>query len=400
SSIRIDPLANFNNPSDLATRIAELMPGGERAASFRDFAWSVLNAIILGMIELGEKPTLVTIRGYVNNGVADLLLRVLLKYLDGLLPPSWEPEVAAFARTLPQPKGRRPDEGEINVRGSLNLLLAYYGIRLVPGGHMSEAVETLATIFRHEAAHYTKMIATLKPIMSMLTTGELGALLSPDPADVSDPRPMTDLFSLIRSNAVVYIGLDSLANKTISSAVGALLLSDLTSAAAAIYNFDPPATDRQKIFLVVDEAPEVVNRPYLAMLNKSPGAGFVNIASMQTASDMAARLESEDLALQAFGNFNNLVAMRLKDRASQEFVTRVLGETFIHAKQVIMGTTTGTADNLAHFTGSVQERVTETLEDFFPPDLLGQMPNWQYIGAFSGGKVVKGRLPIIRHAHQ
>lgn len=393
-SARIDPLKNYTNPSDLASRIAALMPGGDKSSSFRDFAWGVLNAITMGQLAVGEKPSLVGIRSYVDNGVADLLMRVTLQFFDRELQANWEPEVAAYARTLKQAKGKKGQEdGEILVRQSLHLLLEYYLDIIVPRGLRDEAVEALATIYKHDSAHYSKMIANLVPILGMLTTGELGALLSPDPRDVSDTRPMTDLASLIRANCVVSIGLDSLANKTISSAVGSMLLSDLTSVAAAIYNYG----GTHKIFLLVDEASEVVNDPYIAMLNKSSGAGFINVASIQTIPDLAARFESMDKARQMLGNFNNLVAMRIKDRVTQDFVTETFGKTYVHTQQKIHATSSSTEKTITHFTGSVQERVTEALEDVLPTDVLGQLPNWQYIAAVSGGRIIKGRLPIISH---
>lgn len=396
-SVRIDPLANYNNPSDLASRIAALMPGGDRSSSFRDFAWGVINAIVLGMLEIDEKPSLVRIRSYVDNGISDLLMRVVLRFMDLRLQPNWEFEVEAYARSLKQGKGKKDqDDGPILVRQSLNLLLSFYVETMVPNGNHSEAVEALSTIYHHDSAHYSKMIANLVPILAQLTTGELGRLLSPDPRDVTDARPMTDLQALIKSNAVVYIGLDSLANKTISSAVGSMLLSDMTSVAASIYNFGGPSQQRKRIFLIVDEASEVVNDPYIAMLNKSAGSGFVNIAAAQTVADFATRFESKEKARQMLGNFNNLFAMRVKDGETQEFVTETLGKTYVYTKQVIMGTTSSTEKNLTHFTGSVQERVTETLDDILPPDILGQLPNWQYVAAVSGGRIIKGRLPIIK----
>lgn len=396
-SVRIDPMKNYTNPSDLASRIAALMPGGDTSSSFRDFAWGVLNAIVLGMLDIGEKPTLVRLRSYVDNGVADLLNRVVVKCFDEALPPFWEAEVAHYARTLKPAKGRAGEDGEIKVRQSLHLLLSYYLETLVRQGFHNEAVEALATIYKHDTAHYSKMIANLVPVLGMLTTGELGKLLSPDPRDVSDPRPMTDLQALIRSNSVVYIGLDSLANRTISSAVGSMLLSDLTSVAASIYNFEGAAAEKKKVFLIVDEAPEVVNEPYIAMLNKSAGAGFVNFAAAQTVPDFAARFDSMDKARQMLGNFNNLFAMRIKDRVSQDFVIETFGETYVHLKQVILGTSSSTERTITHFTGSIQERVTENLDDLLPSDVLGQLPNWQYIASVSGGRIIKGRLPIIRH---
>ena len=393
-SVRIDPLKNYTNPSDLASRISALMPGGDKSSSFRDFAWGVLNAIIMGQLAVGEKPSLVGIRSYVDNGIADLLMRVVLQFMDRELETNWEMEVAAYARTLKQDKGKKgQDEGEILVRQSLRLLLQYYLDVIVPSGRRDEAVEALATIYKHDSAHYSKMIANLVPILGMLTTGDLGSLLSPDPRDVSDTRPMTDLASLIRAKSVVSIGLDSLANKTISSAVGSMLLSDLTSVAAAIYNYG----GNHKIFLLVDEASEVVNDPYIAMLNKSAGAGFINVAAIQTIPDLASRFESMDKARQMLGNFNNLVAMRIKDRVTQDFVTETFGQTYVYTQQKIHATSSSTEKTITHFTGSVQERVTEALEDVLPTDVLGQLPNWQYIAAVSGGRLIKGRLPIISH---
>lgn len=395
-SCRLDPLKNFTNPSDIASRIAALMPGGDKSSSFRDFAWAVLNAIVMGMLAVGEKPTLVSIRSYVDNGVADLLTRVTLDYYDRTLGTNWEASVAAFAKTRPAKGKKGEQDGEVIVRQSLNLLLDYYGDVIVPRGMRDEAIEALSTIYKHDSAHYGKMIANLVPILGMLTTGELGELLSPNSRDVSDPRPMTDLASLIRSNAVVSIGLDSLSNKTISSAVGSMLLSDLTSVAAAIYNYG----GNHKIFLLCDEAAEIVNDPYIQMLNKSAGSGFINVAAIQTIPDLAARFESMDKARQMLGNFNNLFSMRIKDRVTQDFVTETFGATYVYTKQMIHATSSSTEKNITHFTGSVQERVSESLEDVLPPDLLGQLPNWQYIAAVSGGRLIKGRLPIINHAEE
>lgn len=161
----------------------------------------------MGQLAVGEAIT-GRDRSYIDNGVADLLMRVTLQFFDRALPPNWEPEVAAYARTLKQTKGKKGvEEGEILVRQSLHLLLEYYLDMVVPRGLRDEAVEALATIYKHDSAHYSKMVA-LVPILGMLTTGDLGSLLSPNPRDVSDTRPMTDLASLIRANSVVSIGLD------------------------------------------------------------------------------------------------------------------------------------------------------------------------------------------------
>jgi conjugal transfer pilus assembly protein TraD len=399
TSIRIDPLKNYINPSDLPSRITALMGGGDDGSSFRDFAWGVLNSITLGMFEVGEKPTLVKIRSYANNGVADLLRRVVLNYFDAKLPPKWEDVVVEYARTLKTARGKEAFDGEILVRQSLNLMVSYFRNVLKPQGHQHEALETLAATYEHDAAHYSKMIQNLLPILAMLTTGELGGLMSPDPRDIADTRQITDFQALIRSKSVVYIGLDSLANKTISSAVGSLLLSDLTSVAASIYNYQSDQATNDKIFLIVDELAEVVNEPYIQMLNKSSGAGFVNFGVAQTVSDFSARFGSMDKARQMLGNFNNLVAMRLKDKGTQEFAVETFGESYVQSKEVTRSTSTNTKTNAAHFTGTIGEKTTDSLETVIPMDTFVRMPNWQYVASVSGGRIVKGRLSIIKHAH-
>lgn len=190
------------------------------------------------------------------------------------------------------------------------------------------------------------------------------------------------------------VGLDSLANKAISSAVGSMLLSDLTSVAASIYNYG----GTHKIFLIVDEAAEVVNDPYIQMLNKSAGAGFINVASIQTVPDLSARFESRDKARQMLGNFNNLVAMRIKCRETQDFVTETFGQTYVQTQQMFHATTSSTEQTVTHFSGTVQERINEELEDVLPTDVLGLLPNWQYFAMVSGGRLIKGRLPIVSHS--
>lgn len=398
SGIRIDPLQNYGNPAELASRIAALLGGGADNEPFRKFAWAVINAIVLGMLACSEKPTLVRISSYAATGVADLLLRAILRYYDANLPATWEGDVADYARTIKTGKGKQRDgdEGEVLVRQSLNLLYGYYIAKLNPRGHCNEPIEKLGTIYAHDAAHYSKMIASLLPTLSTLTTGELASLLSPDPRDITDSRPMTDMAAIIRSESVLYVGLDSLANSEVSAAVGSLLLADMTSVAAAIYDHEPARGDTKKIVVMVDESAEVVNDPFVQLINKGRGAGFVVISAAQTISDYQVRLGSLEKVMQMMGNFNSLFALRLKDEASQKYVAENFGETYIKAKQVTHTTSSKTDTNVTHFSGSVQQKVGESLEALVPPETFSKLPNWQYFASISGGRIIKGRVPIIQ----
>ena len=47
------------------------------------------------------------------------------------------------------------------------------------------------------------------------------------------------------------------------------------------------------------------------------------------------------------------------------------------------------------FTGTHGERLMEEESSLFPAALLGELPNLHYIAKLSGGRIVKGRLPIL-----
>jgi conjugal transfer pilus assembly protein TraD len=75
-------------------------------------------------------------------------------------------------------------------------------------------------------------------------------------------------------------------------------------------------------------------------------------------------------------------------------VTDSLPKTRVTSILPSHGSTTHSAYPL-RFTGSVAERLSEEEGALFPPALLGQLPNFHYLAIFAGGRVVKGRLPIL-----
>lgn len=399
SSIRIDPMKNYNNVSELATRISSLMPSDSGDGdSFSAFAWNVANSICLGLIEVNDKPNILKLRKYVEGGVEPLLARCLpaffQKHTDVI--KDWEKKSREYiSRCI-----KRNADGTLPARDATpkevitGHLLMYEQVYKVMGLD-SEAINALTNIYKHDVGHYGKMIVNFLPILSKLTTGETAGLLSPDPNDIDDPRLSTDMMSLINGQAIVYIGLNALADKQVASAIGAMLLSDLAACAAARYNFGSKEDKSRKVYLCVDEAAQVVNDPYIQILNMAGGSGFANLAATQTIPDFTARLGSEDKARVMLGNFNNLFALRSKDRTTQDFITETFGKSYVYSMQRAHGTNSSTEKNVTHFSGTISEKVSETLEEIFPPDLLGMLPNWQFIASVSGGRKIKGRVPIL-----
>lgn len=398
-SIRIDPLKNYNNVSELASRVSELMPSsGDSGDSFKAFAWDVSNAIFLGLIEINEKPTLMKLRRYVESGVDSLLLACLPAFFARTTDVTeWERRAREYSfKAIKRGPDGMPIRNEPNDREKLLGYLNMYKELYLGAGYRSEAIEALSSIYSHDATHFGKMIAIFKPELAKLTTGEIGELLSPDPSNLDDTRLATDLASLADREAIVYIGLNALADKAVAGAIGSILLTDMAAYASIRYNFREEAYNKSHpVYLTVDETAQVVNDPYIQILNMSGGAGFINTSAAQTISDFAAKLGNEDKARVMLGNYNNLFALRSKDRATQDFVAETIGETFINTIQTTKGTNSTTEKNISHFGGTISERVSENLEEKIPTEIFAMLPNWQFIGSIAGGRLIKGRVPII-----
>ncbi|MFO1432486.1 MAG: conjugative transfer system coupling protein TraD [Candidatus Competibacteraceae bacterium] len=379
-STRIDPLKNFSNATEIASRVAALIPSeSEGSDPFKAFAWNALNTIVNGLLEVGERPNLLKLRHYVESGVQELLIRALRSYSERHLPDG----ATRLAPYLQKARGHNPD-------ATLTAWLRGYE-EVIARSRPSPTLEGLITMVQHDRVHFSKMVASLLPILGMLTSPPLDALLSPDPTDADDPRPLTDTAHLIENDQVAYIGLDSLTNATVGSAIGSLLTADLTAAFGTRYNF---ASQFRPVTIVIDEAAEALNEPLIAMLNKAGGGGARLVLATQTLGDLEARLGSEAKARQVLGNVNTLIAGRVRDAKTQQYIADGLPKTRVRRVQPSQGATSD-ASHPVLFSGGYQEAVQEEEAALFAPEWLGLMPNLEYIGTLGGGRLIKARLPIL-----
>lgn len=379
-SIRIDMLANFTRSSELASRVAALIPSETGNDPFTSFGWLALNNLINGLLIIDSQPSLVTLRRYLEGGAEGLVAKAIEVYGKRIFPDYHErvaPYVAKIQAKTPK------------VTIAKHMMLFYF--EEVQPVKPNSDLEGLLAMFKHDIAHFGKMIATLMPIMSMLTTGQLASLLSPDPNDKTDERPIMDTTMLISQAKVTYLGLDSLTDGMVGSAIGSLFLSDMTAVAGDRYNF---GVDNRPVNVFVDEAAEVINDPFVRLLNKGRGALLRLVVATQTIADFAARMGSKDKALQVLGNINNVISLRVLDTETQEYVSAGLPKTRVKYVMRTQGQNTDGHEPIMHG-GNQGERLMEEEIDLFPPALLGMLPNLEYIAKISGGRVLKGRLPIL-----
>lgn len=373
-SVRLDPLRNFNRATELASRIAVLM-ASEQGNPFQAFGQMALNNVCQGLLTAGERPNLVKVRSYLEGGTDGLVVRALTGYCDTHVP-NWEYLAAPYLTKA------------TTIEKKAHAMIRFYREK-VP--NKSPDLEGLFSMFEHDREHFQKMIASLLPIMNMLTSGDLGSLLSPNSDDLDDPRPITDAARIIRNNQVLYIGLDSLSDSMVGSAIGSIILSDLTAVAGDRYNY---SCSNNRVNLYVDETSEVVNLPLIQTLNKGRGAGYCATLATQTFADFAAALGDENKARQVLGNLNNIIALRITDAETQEYICNSLPKTRVKYVMQTQGTNSASASGDAH-SGNIGERLMEEEVEMIAPALLGQLPDLEFFARLVDGRLIKGRIPIL-----
>jgi len=374
-STPIDPMRNWNRRTELASRVAALIPSETGADPFAAFGWKVLNDIVNGLIATGVSPNLVHLKRYIEGGADNLLLNTLRHHFTDKVS-DWESKSSGYVK-------KHKDK-------ALEAYIEFYK-QIVIHEAQSTELDGLISTFEHNRDHFQKMVASLIPILSMLTSEPLGELLSPDP-NRGDEKHSTDMAKIINNEQVLYLGLDSLADGTVGSAIGSIMLADLTAVAGDRYNYGIKSI--RPVNLYVDEAAEVLNQPVIQLMNKGGGALFRVTIATQTVADIPARLGDENKAQQVMGNLNNQIVLRVIDSDTQEYIANSLPKIKFKSLNLRYGHGVD-AHVQDEFKASYQESMIEEEAELFPPAMLGSLPPLHYIAKISGGRIIKGKLPIL-----
>ena len=385
TGIRLDPMHSFTNATEIASRIRQAFPPN-MDESFANFAWMAVNAIAQGLIALNIRPTLPLIARYVRLGIYDLLESLLVRHAERYAEHDLAkriPELAKLAGRPPLP----------TLSERLMALVAWYETELTES-EKDPAIDGLIEVFRHNREHYSKITASLLPILSMLTTGKLADSLSPTVTDIHDTRPVMNLEKVINGGHVLYIGLDAMPNPTVASTLAGIWLADLANIAGRRYNLGLSGGKATRISLFVDEIANVINVPLIEILNKGAESGIQTTCAMQTIADLAHRMGSVEAAHVVLANLNNLIALRTKDQMTQNFVVETLGNTYITNQS--QSFSTRLPDSLTpNYNAGTAHQVDSTLEPIFPAAFLGKLPNCEAIVQVSAGYIYKTRCPIL-----
>lgn len=424
TSVKLNLLATWTNATELATRISTLMPSGGSSDAFTSFAWYVVNTFTQAQTNILKKnPTLKSFINFIQGRMPQVVCEVIETYLLTFIS---EKDLNEFLGTLKREAREDPD-----LRGAA-LIKLYRS-----WGRYDRSVDDIIELFEHNREHLSKMITSLIPILSMLTSGNVGEMLSPpDPDDPRDVRNITasktdehkSIAELIKSNSVLYIGLNNLADAKVGTAIGMLVLADVTATAGNIYNYEmandvtalpselgPSSVDSQnfhmddliesgskkkhikhdvpRVNVFIDEAAEVTSQPFIQLLNKGRGAGVRVHVATQTVADFAAVTGSKDKATQTLANACSLICLQIQDGETAKHIGDMLPDTKIATIQHAQSQNIG-AESIVASGASITQRREEKDAPIFPRTLLSMLPPLEYI-AWVGGSLFKGRIPIL-----
>lgn len=394
-SARYNAVGNFSRISEVATRIANQLPGEGESAAFRDFGWRFINIVAKAMVALGRRPDYIQMTQHLTN-IEPLLhdyCRIWLPTID----PNWEITVKRYEmavnerNTPPVMRGRLP----------LSIALMRY---IKEKGLFDPVADGLRCAFDYEKHYFDKLVVTLMPLMEKLTSGKSSELISPNYFDLEDPRPIFDWMQVIRKRGVVYVGLDALTDTMVASAVGNSMFADLVSVAGQIYKFGTGhglhneaeiRTKMPSICIHADEFNELIGNEFIPLVNKAGGAGIQVTAYTQTWSDIEARVGTAPKAGQVVGNFNTLIMLRVRETATAELLTKQLPKVEITSLTAVTGASdSGNRDGVLGFTSNNEDRLSVQEVEMLAPNDFITLPKGQAFALLEGGQLYKIRLPL------
>lgn len=241
-------------------------------------------------------------------------------------------------------------------------------------------------IVEHSIEHKDKMTATLIPVLTILGTGEIGGLLSPEVANMN-------IADIINNKRIVYIFLGAMAAGRESATIGKLIVQNIVGHIGRDYASKHVLNS---FYLIVDEFYSVAFPGYIEMLGKARAAGLKMFLGMQTSSDIASAL-GEVGVQQVITNTTNYICHRIPEKFFSETISEQYGTTSVPKKTITRGTSAGMdkADNL--FRSSTAERLDMSEVPRVSPEMLTSLPRGEIFIITQGYAPIKIAVPLVEN---
>lgn len=389
-SAHYNPLKNYDQVSEVATRITDAIAAEGEGKQFAAFAWKYVNIVAICLEEMKQPITYKSIAFYISR-----LDQLLMAYADTIMPahyPDYRDQIESIlthheARNNKKHKNVAPMD---RPKAVIEYLKSHISKTITAGNVESLHDQVLidlydaATMDKH---YYDKITASVGPVLSEINKSNATGIFS-----FHNSENEIELMAAIKGKKVIYIGLDSLTNPNIAQAVGKAFLSDLVSTAGKIYK---ESNAKYRLNLHCDELSEIIQDSFVKILNKAGGAGFQVTAYAQTIQDMEVALGSKAKAEVTEGNLNTLIMLRVKNEETANLLVKLLSEVgVVGHTQVSMVNDTPCGEDGVYFNTTNEDRVQTTSVPMIDVNDIISLPKGQAFVLVNGGELYKVRIPL------
>lgn len=394
-SMRFDALSSWDRETQVASRIRMIMSASEDD-NFVSFVWMTVTHIVGCMKRIGKRVNIASLLDHVQSqSAAETLAElVLTQFLRGQFD-QFEPLVQSRTREMEQEAKQKKGRGGSQIASPRLAAMAEFFKFEVDQSARPREISGLLAALESNREWFAKMVISLTPILTKLSAGDLGSLLSPDYQDVRDERPIFNSRKLIDGGYVAYLGLDALSDASVAEAIAAMMLADLAATAGEIYNYEDPRATKRKIHVICDEWGDVVCEPIIQLANKARGANVVLYLAGQTFSDLAVKMGDPQKAKRVLGNMNNLIVGATSDQDTLDIVMSKFGETVVRRVNVSQGSGQKTEDAGLEYSANRSASMSEQSTELIPQNLIMSLPDLQYFAVVNRAQIFKGRIPVL-----
>ncbi|OEE34989.1 conjugative coupling factor TraD, PFGI-1 class [Vibrio genomosp. F10 str. ZF-129] len=404
-SARYNGVADFNRVSECATRTAGQLDGSGDGAAFKEFVWRFINIISQALFSMGETVSFDKINQYIQHmellfiRLAEDIFRQFESKIDYL--DNWELDIEMLSKS----EKASPHDRALSALSAKGLAIYKYLEKnhtlyddLQKPTLSSNLRNLLHCVTHYDSTYFSKITASLLPLLEKLCSGRVSELIAPDYEDLDDPRPIITWPKILREKAVIYIGLDAMQDTAVATAVGNTLFADLLSTSGQIYKFgdkfgiiDADHDQVTSIYVHADEFNELVGDEFLPLCNKAGGSGVKLVCYTQSRFDLDVKVGSDKSEV-ILSNFNTLIMMRVKTKNTAAVLTEQLEEVRVRDVLEVSGTTT-TLDG--DFTAKNEDRTSTTPVPMIAENEIMSLPKGQAFVLLNGNKLLKVRFPML-----
>jgi conjugal transfer pilus assembly protein TraD len=399
---RFDAFSAWDRETQVASRIRMIMSSDEDN-NFVSFVWMTVTNIVGCMKRIGQRASIVSLLEHVQSQSAaeKLCERVLEQFLSDRIE-HFETVIADRIREA-ESESKKPRSKAPQLASPRLAAMIDFFKNDVEDAHRPREVTGLIAALESNREWFGKMIITLTPTLTKLSTGDLGPLLSPNYEDIDDTRPILNSRKLIDGGYVAYFGLDALSDPSVAAAMAAVTLADMAGTAGEIYNYDIPNAGgkaARRVHVLIDEWGDAVCEPVIQLANKARGAGMTLYLAGQTFADLVVKMGGNiHMARRILGNMNNMIVGATNDADTLNIIADKFGETVIKRASISQGAGQKTEDAGLEYSSNRGTSISEQTAELVPKNLLMALPDLQYFAVVNRAAIYKGRLPVMTLDH-